>query len=68
MSTSLQPSSNFDNDNTAYEPDKQCPDFLHLQAVPEKHARKGIVKNYHLGCNTALYCQTNHVYIYFKEN
>lgn len=59
MSTSLQPSSNFDND---------CVLILHLRSVPEKHAQTGIVRNYHLGCNIALYCQTDDVYIYFTEN
>lgn len=42
--------------------------ILHLRSVLEKHAQKGIVRNYHLGFNTALYYRTNDVYIHFKEN
>lgn len=37
----------------------------HLESIPEKHAQKGTVRSYYLGCNTALYCQTNDGYIHF---
>lgn len=37
----------------------------HLQSIPEKRAQKGTVRSYHLGCNTALYSQTNDGYIHF---